>query len=141
MKIVLDSNILFSALISKGKTRKIILKKEILPETDFYVPEHFFKELWNNLDEIKQKTELNIHDLRILILLIRQKINIIPKEEFQKQLKDAKRAIEDIDSNDVPFLALALEIDADIWSDDKHFQKQDKVKAWRTTELIKKFNL
>ena len=43
-----------------------------------------------------------------------------------------------IDIEDVPFIALALSIGNDgIWSDDNHFQKQKKIKIWKTEEVIK----
>ena len=39
---------------------------------------------------------------------------------------------------DVSFIALALSIDNDgIWSEDKHFKKQDRVKVFTTEELMK----
>lgn len=44
--------------------------------------------------------------------------------------------MEQVDPDDVPFLALALQREADIWSDDKHFQKKDAVRVWRNHELI-----
>ncbi|KXB01074.1 hypothetical protein AKJ41_02850 [candidate division MSBL1 archaeon SCGC-AAA259O05] len=61
----------------------------------------------------------------------------MPKPEFKEQITKAEKTIGEIDPDDVPFLALALHLDADIWSDDKHFQKQEKVNVWKTTQLVK----
>ena len=41
-----------------------------------------------------------------------------------------------IDPNDTPFVAAALAMNAFIWSEDKHFQKQHKVKIVTTAELM-----
>jgi len=41
-----------------------------------------------------------------------------------------------IDPDDTPFIAAALATNSDIWSDDKHFQKQNKIKVWKTEDLI-----
>jgi predicted nucleic acid-binding protein len=44
----------------------------------------------------------------------------------------------DIDIKDTPYVALALSFDNDgIWSEDKGFFKQDKIKVWNTQEIIK----
>lgn len=43
-----------------------------------------------------------------------------------------------IDPSDTPFIALALSIESDgIWSDDDHFQMQDRVRIWKTKELVR----
>ena len=43
-----------------------------------------------------------------------------------------------IDEKDVPFIALALSIKNDgIWTNDKHFKKQKKIKIFTTQDLIK----
>ena len=40
-------------------------------------------------------------------------------------------------SKDVPYFALALAFNAAIWSDEKAFKKQNKVKIFSTEELKK----
>ena len=51
----------------------------------------------------------------------------------------AKKIMNEIDENGVPFLALALQVDnKGIWSDDKHFLQQKKVKVWSTKVLVEK---
>lgn len=137
MKLVIDTNILFSALIAGGKTRKII----ITDNQNLHAPEYTFTELKNHQNEIKNKTKLDKPDLQLLLNIILEQINITPKPEFKNPLPQAEKIIGEIDPDDVPFLALALHLDADIWSDDKHFQKQEKVNAWKTSELIKHLNI
>ena len=45
--------------------------------------------------------------------------------------------MEHIDEEDVVFLSTALSIsDSVIWSDDRHFEKQDKVKVLKTEDII-----
>ncbi|KXA89970.1 hypothetical protein AKJ37_02180 [candidate division MSBL1 archaeon SCGC-AAA259I09] len=137
MKLVLDTNILFSALIAGGKTRKLI----ITGNHDLHAPEYTFTELENHQDEIEKKTKLDKSDLQLLLNIILEQINITPKPEFENQLPKAEKTMGEVDPDDVPFLALALHLKADIWSDDKHFQKQGKVNVWKTPELIKHLNI
>ena len=43
-----------------------------------------------------------------------------------------------IDPDDTPFIALALAVENDgIWSDDKHFEQQNRIKIWKTGALSK----
>jgi len=45
-----------------------------------------------------------------------------------------------IDENDVVFIATALAFNCSIWSDDKHFQKQNRVKIFKTSEFFSFIN-
>ena len=43
------------------------------------------------------------------------------------------------DSKDIDFLALALSINASIWSNDPHFKQQSLIKVFTTEDLLKLF--
>jgi predicted nucleic acid-binding protein len=137
MRLVVDTNVIFSALIAGGKTRELIITADL----ELYVPEYFFTELMNNKDTVQEKTGLDRRNLDILLNLLFESIHIVPKEEFEDQLSEATDVIGDTDPDDVPFLALARHLDADIWSDDQHFQEQDIVTTWKTHELIDHLDL
>lgn len=132
MKLVLDTNVIFSALIAGGKTREVILTEDVT----LYVPEFFFSELQNHRDTLEEKTGLERDELELLLGLLFEEIRVVPREEFEKHLSKAKEHIASHDPDDVPFLALALSRSADVWSDDNHFQKQEAVSVWTTSELI-----
>ena len=53
----------------------------------------------------------------------------------------AKEIMEDIDKEDVVFIAAALsQENSIIWSDDKHFEKQDKVLVLKTKDMVTLFD-
>ncbi len=54
---------------------------------------------------------------------------------YEKKINIANDTIGDTDKDDVPFLAVALEKDAMIRSDDRHFEDQDEVKVWNNVLL------
>jgi predicted nucleic acid-binding protein len=59
-------------------------------------------------------------------------------EFYEEKIKEALKIMVDIDIKDTPYVALALSFDNDgIWSEDKGFFKQDKIKVWKTQEIIK----
>lgn len=45
-----------------------------------------------------------------------------------------------IDQDDVIFIASAIAYNAVIWTDDFHFQKQDKIKILTTKEMMENFS-
>ena len=52
---------------------------------------------------------------------------------FRRTAEDIMR---DIDLDDTPFLALALSMSCQIWSNDDHFKKQSVIRALTTKELL-----
>jgi len=136
MKLVCDTNVVFSALIAGGKTRELILSDE----TDLYAPEFFFTELDNNRSEITEKSKLSEGQLKLLLDVLFKDTEVVPREEFEDDMEQASQLIGDTDPDDVPFLALSLTLDVDIWTDDTDFEKQDEVTVWKTHELVSRLN-
>jgi len=136
MKLVCDTNVVFSALIAGGKTRELILSDE----TDLYAPEFFFTELDNNRSEITEKSKLSEGQLKLLLDVLFKDTEVVPREEFEDDMERASTLIGDTDPDDVPFLALSLSLDVGIWTDDTDFEKQDEVTVWTTHELVSRLN-
>ncbi len=133
MELVIDANILFSALIRDGYIRRLIL----LSNHPFFVPEFILEEINKHKNVILEKTNLTEEDLKDIFDLIVENANIkiIPKEDFKNYLESAKEIFHD--ANDIHYLALALKLKCLIWSNDKDFKKQDKIKIFSTDELLK----
>ncbi len=67
-------------------------------------------------------------------------IRIIPDEELLEYWDESKQIMEHIDPEDVTFIAAALsQENAVIWSDDRHFEKQDKVITLKKKDLVNLF--
>lgn len=136
MKIVVDANVLISAMVRDSATRKLIL---LLP-VDFFTPEFVFEEVVKNMALICRKNSLSKDDnLKILKILSRY-VHSVEFAYYADRTKEADKIIGRIDEKDSPSIALALAIDADgIWTDDKHFQKQGKVRIFTTEEIVQIF--
>jgi predicted nucleic acid-binding protein len=132
MRLVVDTNVIFSAMIADGATRDVLLTGDHA----FEVPEYFHSELLNNLDTVQEKTGLDRGELELLLDLLFDDIAVVPSDEFAYALDEAEELIADTDPDDVPFVALALHRDAAIWSDDEDLQEQTAVRVYRTHELI-----
>ncbi len=135
MKFVIDTNVLISALISDNVTRELILEME----EELYSPDFLESEMEKHKDLIKEKSGLNSTELDSLLTILIDNIFVVAEETYEEEITVADEAIGDTDKKDVPFLAVALERDAAIWSDDKHFDDQDEVEVWKTEEIVAEF--
>lgn len=138
MNIVIDSNILFSALIKDSITRKLILNYNGL----FLFPEYIFEEIEEHKAELFEKSEMNKEDFNLLLSLILKKVLIVNNEILLSYKQQAVDIVKDIDLDDALFIACALAYsDSILWSDDKALKKQDKVKVFNTHEIIEILNI
>jgi predicted nucleic acid-binding protein len=87
------------------------------------------------------KPDLPQQDLTVLINLLFESIRVTPRDKFEDRLPDARTQIAEVDPDDVPFLGLALHLDAGVWSDDAPFHEQDAVDVWPTHELVDQLDL
>ena len=134
MELVLDSSIFFSALIKDGKIREII--------SDFkgslYFPEVIFEEVLSHKSEILEKSGMPELDLEILISKLTKYVEFVSTEAIIGFKQQAYEIIKEIDKKDAPFIATSLAYNnCPIWSDDKHFKSQGKIKVYTTEEIIR----
>lgn len=133
MIIVVDVNIILSALIRNSTTREIIVKHS----HEFFFPEPSLHKLRKYKALVCEKAGLSEHEFSALLHAMFCFITIIPTEEILSCWNEAKKIMEHIDPEDVPFIAAALSLDsAVIWSDDKHFDKQERVPHFKTKDIV-----
>lgn len=133
MRIVIDSNVLFSALIRDSTTRKLILEYE----GQFLFPSIIFEEMEKHKEELMKKSGQDKHEFEQLLELILNKVIVVPIEMIISHKELAKKIVEKIDINDAPFIACVLAYkDSLLWSEDKALKQQNKVKVLNTKEII-----
>lgn len=136
MKLVIDTNILMSALIRDSLTRQIILKSG----WRFYYPRISLKEIEKYKDYIIEKAGLSEHDFQELFNVIMTYISLIEDSNYLDKLDEAETIMKNIDEKDVVFIACALACNNEgIWTDDGDFDKQNKIKIWKTENIVNLF--
>lgn len=136
MILVIDSNILLSAMIRDSDTRKIILESG----WSFYYPEISFHEIRKYKALVLEKSRISEEEYNQLLGLLLKHITLVPTEMFLNNLKEADEIMGKIDPDDVVFLAVAMSLsNSEIWSHDSHFQRQNKIKVLRTEDIVKLF--
>jgi predicted nucleic acid-binding protein len=132
MDLVVDANILFSALIKESVTSELLFRND----SHLYAPEFIFTEFEKYRELIKRKTERNDEDFDNLLALFERRITLVPLEEIIHFVENAKKISPDI--KDVPYVALALKLNIAIWSNDKELkEKQNTISIYSTFDILK----
>ncbi len=133
MILIVDSNRVIAALMRDSSTRKVIM----CPYFQFYAPDLLLHEIKKHKDIILEKSGLSDYEFHTVLNEIFDRITIVPRRDIAKHITVAHQIIGHEDPNDVPFVALALTIPNDgIWTEDKHFRNQSKIKIWSTNQLL-----
>ena len=131
MRLVVDANILFAALIRESTTHNIILDEHF----QLCTPEFIFIEIEKYKLELLRKTSRNVEEFHNLIEGLKKIISIVSLDELVPFLENAKQISPD--PKDEAYFALALKLNCGIWSNDKKLKEQDKVKVYSTEEIVK----
>ena len=134
MRIVVDTNRILVALISDGLSRAIIVSSEI----EFFTVGHVLEEVEKYKTEISAKSGLSVGELNSLIGNFMQNITLISDEKTSCHMDESMRIMGKIDPKDAPIMACAMAFSNDgIWTEDKHFDRQNKVRVWKSKDLLK----
>ena len=76
-------------------------------------------------------------NIELLFALFSENIETVSDNDIKRKMPEAIKIMENIDINDAPILACALAIrNQGIWTEDRHFEKQDKVRMWKSADLL-----
>jgi len=106
----------------------------VVDEVEFFAPFRLLAELEKNRDEIRHKSGFSLRDFEAFVGILKLRIGFIPIEQFLDEIPEAKTLAPHL--KDVEYFALALKLDCPIWSNEKAFKKQSKVKVFSTSDLI-----
>ena len=128
---VVDTTILVSWLLDPNKlTGRVVRSLEL----ELYTPYQSVSELWKHRDDWSKKRPGL--DLPAFTDSIGRYVNVEMVDRSMKEMNEARFVMEKIDSDDVEFVALAIKRDVPIWSHDKHFLKQKRVKVVTSQDIL-----
>ena len=132
MDLVVDANILFSALIKNGSTRNLL----IFQRFNLYSAEYIFEEFEKHIKEIETKINVEKNELNDLLnmLLLESNIIFIPLNDLMPFKEKAIKISPD--TKDAIYFAVALKPNCPIWSNDKELKKQKHVKIFSTKDIV-----
>jgi len=132
MRLVVDTNILFSFFNEKSKARELSTLSSLI----LYSPEFALVEIDKHKAEILKKFALSEMQFLLILKLLQIVVNFVKSEKYEQFLPNAKKISPDPD--DVDFFALSLKLECDIWSNDAKLKEQHHVKIFSTKELVEK---
>ena len=123
MNIVVDTNILFSAILSpKGKIHDLLLNSE--KEFSFFAPVFLIEELDQHHSKILKISGYTEEDVKFLKRTLFHHIEFIDPEIVQQESwTKGFEMTSDVDEKDTPFVALAIDLEGSLWTGDKKLIK------------------
>lgn len=123
MKIVVDTNVIFSGILSpKSNISDLLLNSEGIFE--FSAPDSMLVELEKHDSKLMRLSGYTVEELDFIKSTLLKKIDLINLEAIRSEIwNQAFELTKEIDEFDTPFVALALEMSAVLWSGDKKLTK------------------
>jgi len=129
LKIVIDTNILFSYFWKNSITKKII-ESNIF---ELYTPNFAFDELAKYKSEIIYKVKITEKEYNQTIKELNEKIIIVDPIKYSQELRKVT-TIPDV--NDIDFIALSMYLDKILWTNDNALTNQDYALVLNTKQIL-----
>jgi predicted nucleic acid-binding protein len=119
--VVIDANRIFSELIAANhKLRRVFATQ---PETEFHCPKYVLVELFKHKERIAAATGLSEPELLGLLHTLLERIHFFDEDAISiGSWTESWRLCRGVDENDVAYVALALELDGDLWTSDRELE-------------------
>jgi predicted nucleic acid-binding protein len=138
IRLVLDSNILFTYFWKKAAIHRILERQVIA-----FAPEYALTEIEKYEKEISEKTRITPPEFADKRKALLGRVSFIPKKEYTsqtQQIQDLLKEMQEAEKKelgyDIDFLALALKFHCPLWSNDSLLKKQEAVRVYSTGQVI-----
>lgn len=134
MRLVIDTNRIMAGLLKDSTSRRIILHRSF----EFFSPDYIGIELFKHRPYlIKKRQRLrNTTSICSCTPCLRTS-SLFRSMTYEPEYQHAIEIMKPVDENDAPFLAVGIALGIDhIWTEDRHFQKQDILRVCTTRDLI-----
>ncbi len=130
MQLVVDTNVLISALLAKSKTFEII----VLGDLELFVPEYSLREIEKYKDELRGRMGVSEQEFTVVLNLILSHVTVVNQQKYKEFEVHAKKICPD--QMDYPFFALALAMMIPIWTNDSKLKNQNEIIVYNTKEIV-----
>lgn len=134
MRLVIDANVVISALAKNGAVRTAIRTST----DDVFTPWYVYAEIDAHRVEIRDKSGLSRQAFDALIEELFQHIVVISREKIRPHFHEAAREMHTYDPDDTFYTAAALAVDGTVVSNDQAFEKQRAVPHIWTSEFVER---
>lgn len=134
MQLVIDANVVISALATDGAVRTAIRTATDDVSTPWYIQ----TEIGNHRTDIQAKSGLSQQAFDALLEELFDHVEVIPRWEMNPHLHEAARTMQSYDPDDTMYAAAALAIDGTVVSNDQAFETQDTAPHMWTSEFVER---
>jgi len=139
MRLVVDSNVLFSYFWKNSVFREICKEKKV----ELFAPDFALEELSKHAKGIMEKTGISLNEFKTLRKDMSSHMVFIDYRDYSKYFKEIIDSWNNISGKnreemreDIDFLAIAEMLCCSLWSNDKLLKKQTKIVVLNTKELV-----
>jgi predicted nucleic acid-binding protein len=128
-RVVVDTNIIFSALISGSES--VFAETLLRSDNEFFACESTIVEIFKHKEKIVKFSRISEDDVTRWYHLLLKNLHLY-KEDLIAPVnrKAAYELCKDVDESDTPHVALALELKAVLWTGDRKLQDGLKAKGY-----------
>lgn len=130
MQLVVDTNVLISALIARSKTFEII----VLGDLELFAPEYALGEIDRHKEELRARMDISQEEFNVVLNLILSHVVVVSRERYESFEAHAQKICPD--QKDFPFFALALALKVPFWTNEVRLKNQREIAIYNTKELI-----
>ncbi len=124
MRIVIDTSMIFSLLLGKNAGMR---DNFFDPAHIFYAPNYIIGELFEKKEKIMKYSAMSEAEIYELFHRILSQIEFVAENFVSSECKSqAFRLCHNIDEDDIPFIALSLQLKAVFWTGDKQLKEYMK---------------
>ena len=130
MKVIVDTNIIFSALLREdNKYANMLIKSD--DNHDFYGVYFTIVELFKHKERIIKYSKLNEDEVLEVLYELLKHIHIINNDIISiAAWKQAVNLVHDVDMKDVPHVALTIELEGKLWTNDVELKNGLRAKGF-----------
>lgn len=119
--VIVDTNIFFSILLWKSKKFRDVLFSE--PETTFYCCRFAIVELFKYKERLLKYTELEEDEFLEAYYSVLKRVSFYDEQTMSvESIQKANDLCKDVDEKDAPFVALTIELNGKLWTNDKELK-------------------
>jgi predicted nucleic acid-binding protein len=130
MKLVIDTNILFSFFKSTSLTRKLIESQSF----QLISPQVAIDEIKKYSEAIIKRAYISKSEFDFYLEELKRIIKFTDKKEYNSFINNAEEISPD--KKDADFFALCFKESCALWSNDQILKTQDKINVLNTSEII-----
>ena len=126
--VVIDTNLIFSALVPKAsQIREILFESNMI----FYSPNILISEIYKHKEKLLKSSKLTDSEFYLYFNGIIERIKFIPTDFISIESRQkAYDLCHDIDVKDIPYIALSIELSIPLWTGDKKLKDGLKQKGF-----------